>query len=310
MELHGNARLTPHGRTLMCRRVREEGWTVAEAAEAAGCSERTCYRWLSRYDAGEAMSDRSSAPHRVPGKTSPQLTDLIEQLRRCRKTSVEIAAELGLATSTVCAVLKRLGLNRLSRLEPPEPANRYCRRHPGELIHIDVKKLGKFAQPGHRVTGRGKGTHANRGIGWEFVHVAIDDTSRLAYVEILDDEKGATCVGFLRRAIGWFAAHGVTVQRVMTDNGTGYRSKVHAAAVAELEIRHLRTRPYRPRTNGKAERFIQTLQVEWAYAASYSDHWQRRRALLPWLSYYNCRRPHSALGHKTPISRIQADERS
>jgi transposase InsO family protein len=310
MELHGNARLTPHGRTLMCRRVREEGWTVAEAAEAAGCSERTCYRWLARYDAGEAMSDRSSAPKTVPGRTSPEIEALIEQLRRCRKTSVQIAAELHLATSTVCAVLKRLGLNRLSRLEPPEPPNRYCRRHPGELIHIDIKKLGKFNQPGHRVTGRGKGHHANRGIGWEFVHVAIDDTSRLAYVEILDDEKALTCVAFLRRAVAWFAAHGVVVQRVMTDNGPGYRSKIHAAATADLEIRHLRTRPYRPRTNGKAERFIQTLQVEWAYAASYTDHRQRRRALQPWLSYYNCRRPHSALSHKTPISRIQADERS
>jgi transposase InsO family protein len=309
MDLHGNARLNVYGRTLMCRRVREEGWTVAEASEAAGVSERTCYRWLARYDAGEPMTDRSSAPSSTPTKTPPELEALIEQLRRCRKTSVEIAAALAMPTSTVCAVLKRLGLNRLSRLEPPEPPNRYCRRHPGELIHIDVKKLGKFNQPGHRVLRRGRGTHRNRGIGWEFVHVAIDDTSRLAYVEILDDEKGVTCVGFLRRAIAWFAAHGVTVQRVMTDNGTGYRSKAHADAVAELEIKHLRTRPYRPRTNGKAERFIQTLQVEWAYNAAYSSSWHRRQALLPWLRYYNCRRPHSALGHKTPISRIQADER-
>jgi transposase InsO family protein len=310
MELHGNARLTPHGRTLMCRRVRDEGWTIVEAAEAAGCSERTCYRWLVRYDAGEAMTDRSSAPRSVPGRTAPETEALIEQLRRCRKTSVEIAAELGLATSTVCAVLKRLGLNRLSRLEPPEPANRYCRRHPGELIHIDIKKLGRFDRPGLPAHRRQGGYRSTYRAGWDYVHVAIDDTSRLAYVEILDDEKGATCVAFLRRAIGWFAAHGVTAQRVMTDNGTGYRSKIHAAAVAELEIKHLRTRPYRPRTNGKAERFIKTLQAEWAYAASYQDFWQRRRALLPWLSYYNCRRPHSALGHKTPISRIQADERS
>jgi len=310
MDLHGNARLTPHGRTLMCRRVRDEGWTVAEAAEAAGCSERTCYRWLARYDSGEPMTDRSSAPKSVPGRTPAEVEALIEQLRRGRKTSVQIAADLQMPVSTVCAVLKRIGLNRLSRLEPPEPPNRYCRRHPGELIHIDVKKLGKFNQPGHRVRRRGVGTHRNRGIGWEFCHVAIDDTSRLAYVEILDDERGATCAAFLRRAIAWFAAHGITVQRVMTDNGTGYRSKIHAATVAELEIKHLRTRPYRPRTNGKAERFIQTLQVEWAYAAAYPSSWHRRRALLPWLSYYNSRRPHSALGHKTPISRIQADERS
>jgi transposase InsO family protein len=294
----------------MCQRVRHDDWTVTEAADAAGCSERTAYRWLARFDAGEAMTDRSSAPHTVPGRTPQDVVALIEQLRRCRKTSVEIAAALAMPTSTVCAVLKRLGLNRLSKLEPPEPPNRYCRRHPGELIHIDVKKLGKFNEPGHRVRQRGKGTHRNRGIGWEYVHVAIDDTSRLAYVEILDDEKGTTCVGFLHRAVAWFAAHGVTVQRVMTDNGTGYRSRAHAVAVAELEINHLRTRPYRPRTNGKAERFIQTLQAEWAYVAAYPSSWHRRQALLPWLRHYNCRRPHSALGHKTPLSRLQADERS
>lgn len=300
MRLHGNARLTPHGRTLMCRRVREEGWTIAQAAGAAGCSERTYYRWLVRYDAGETLTDRSSAPRRVPNRTDPGTEALIEQLRRCRKTSVQIAAELAMATSTVCAVLARLGLNRLSRLEPPEPPNRYCRRHPGELIHIDVKKLGRFRRPGLPAHRRQGGYQASGGAGWEFCHVAVDDTSRVAYVEILDDEKGETCVAFLRRAVAWFAAQGVVVQRVMTDNGTGYRSKVHAAAVDELEIKHLRTRPYRPRTNGKAERFIQTLQVEWAYAAVYADHWQRRHALPPWLSYYNTRRPHSALGHKPP----------
>jgi transposase InsO family protein len=209
--------------------------------------------------------------------------------------------------STVCAVLKRIGLNRLWRLEPPEPPNRYCRRHPGELIHVDIKKLGKFNRPGLPAHLRRGGYAANLNAGWEFCHVAIDDTTRLAYVEILDDEKGPTCVAFLRRAIGFFAAHGVTVERVMTDNGTGYRSKVHAAGVAELGIRHLRTQPYRPRTNGKAERFIQTLQREWAYAISYESSWKRRQALMPWLSYYNRRRPHSALGHKTPASQLSAD---
>ena len=308
MKLHGNACLTPVGRGLMCRRVRFDGWTVVEAAEAAGCSERTCYRWLVRYDAGEPLTDRSSAPRRVPGRTASETEALIEELRRLRWTSTRIAAQLGLATSTVCAVLARLGLNRLSRLDPPEPANRYCRRHPGELIHIDIKKLGRFRTPGHRVTGRGQGR--NHRVGWEFCHVAIDDTSRLAYVEVLDDERATTCVAFLARAVAWFAAQGITVQRVMTDNGSGYRSYLHAAAVAALGIRHLRTRPYRPRTNGKAERFIQTLQAEWAYAASYQDHWQRRQALEPWLEYYNYRRPHSALGHKPPASRLKADERS
>ena len=309
MELHGNARLTPHGRTLMCQRVLEQGWTIEEAAEAAGCSDRTCYRWLARWRTGEPMTDRPSAPHRVPGRTPPRIEALIERLRRCRHTSTQIAAELDLPVSTVCAVLKRLDLHRLSKLEPPEPPNRYCRRHPGELIHVDVKKLGRFARPGHRITGTRTGNRTWLA-GWEYVHVAIDDTSRLAYIEILDDEKGPTCVAFLRRAIAWFAARGITVERVMTDNGTGYRSKVHAAGIDELGIKHLRTRPYRPRTNGKAERFIKTLQTEWAYAASYQDHWHRRRALLPWLEYYNCRRPHSALGHKPPVSLIQTDERS
>lgn len=308
MELHGNARLTPRGRMLMCEHVRVEGWTVSDAAEAAGCSERTSYRWLARYDRDQAMTDRSSAPHRVPGRTPKKTEAQIERLRRLRWTSTRIAAELGLATSTVCAVLARLGLNRLSRLEPPEPPNRYCRRHPGELIHIDIKKLGKFRSPGHRVTGRGKGRKSHA--GWEYCHVAIDDTSRLAYVEVLENEQAHTCVGFLGRALAWFAKQGIRVQRVMTDNGAGYRSHAHAKAVADLGIKHLRTRPYRPRTNGKAERFIQTLQVEWAYAASYADSQHRRNVLPTWLEYYNCKRPHSALGHKPPVSALQTDERS
>jgi transposase InsO family protein len=307
MRVHGNARLTPHGRTLMCRRVRQEGWTVAAAATAAGCSERTCYRWLTRFDAGEALTDRSSAPHTIPGRTPPDVEALIGQLRRLRWTSTKIAGELSLATSTVCAVLRRLGLHRLSLLEPPEPPNRYCRRHPGELIHIDIKKLGRFDRPGLPAHRRQAGYRSTYRAGHDHCHVAIDDTSRLAYVEILDDEKAITCVGFLRRAVAWFATHGITVQRVMTDNGPGYRSKIHADATADLEIRHLRTRPYRPRTNGKAERFIKTLQTEWAYAASYQNHQHRAAALQPWVEYYNCRRPHSALGHKTPASTINTD---
>jgi transposase InsO family protein len=305
VELHGNAKLTPYLRELMCRRVDDEGWEIAEAAEAAGCSERTCYRWLARWRAGEPMTDRSSAPHAVVNRTPASTEAQIEELRRLRWTSTRIAAELGLATSTVCAVLGRLGLHRLSRLEPPEPPNRYCRRHPGELIHVDVKKLGRFKVAGHRATGREDGFHRNVGAGWEFVHVAIDDTSRLAYLEVLDDEKGVTCVGFLERAVAWFADHGVVVQRVMTDNGTGYRAKVHAAAITRLGIKHLRTRPYRPRTNGKAERFIQSMLRECAYGAVYQNSAQRRTALRTWLTYYNCRRPHSALGHQPPITRLR-----
>jgi transposase InsO family protein len=304
VEIHGNARLLPRQRDLMCRRVRQEGWSVEDAADAFAVSERTVYRWLARWDVGDVMIDRSCAPKRRPARTPPVVEAEVERLRRLRWTSTRIAAALGMPTSTVCAVLKRIGLNRLWRLEPPEPPNRYCRRHPGELIHIDIKKFGRFNRPGHRVTGKQAGYQHTEHVGWEYCHVAVDDTSRLAYVEILDDELGVTCVAFLRRAVAWFAAHGITVQRVMTDNGVGYRSHVHRDAIAALGIRHVRTQPYRPRTNGKAERFIQTLQREWAYAASYSNDWHRRRALLPWLEYYNYRRPHSALSHKPPASII------
>jgi transposase InsO family protein len=303
VDLHGNAKLTPFMRDLMCRRVVDEGWTVGEAADAAGCSERTAYRWLARWRVGEPMTDRSSAPHHVVNRTPDRVVAMIEQLRRLRWTSTRIAAELEMPTSTVCAVLTRIGLHRRSRLEPPEPPNRYCRRHPGELIHIDIKKLGRFKRPGHRVTGQRTGNRTWKA-GWEFVHVAIDDTSRLAYLEILADEKAVTCVAFLERAIAWFATHGVTVERVMTDNGTGYRSKFHAAAIERLGVKHVRTQPYRPRTNGKAERFIQTMLRECAYGQAFANSQQRRRSLRTWLTYYNCRRPHSALGHKTPISRL------
>ena len=306
MKLHGNARLTPHGRALMCQRVRDLGWSPRAAAEAAGCSERTCYRWLARFDVGEPLTDRSSAPRSVPGRTTPEVEAAIEGLRRSRLTSTRIAAELGMATSTVCAVLRRLGLNRLSRLEPPEPPNRYCRRHPGELVHIDIKKLGRFARPGHRVMGTRTGTR-NRGAGWDAVHVCVDDTSRLAYVEVLPNETATVTVGFLARAVAWFAARGITIQRVMTDNGAPYRSTAWANWCANHHVRHIRTRPYRPRTNGKAERFIQTMLREWCYAATYQSSEHRSRALPGWLDYYNNHRPHSALGHKTPASVINTD---
>lgn len=304
MELHGNAKLTPFQRELLCRRVDDEGWIIAEAAEAAGCSQRTAYRWLARWRAGEPMTDRSSAPHTVVNRTPVKVVARIEELRRLRWTSTRIAAQLRMPVSTVCAVLQRIGLHRLSRLEPLEPPNRYCRRHPGELIHIDVKKLGRFWRPGHRVTGQRGGINTNFKAGWEFVHIAIDDTSRVAYLEVLADEKGPTCVEFLERAIAWFADHGVVVERVMTDNGTGYRSKAHAAAISQLGIKHLFTRPYRPRTNGKAERFIQTMLRECAYGQAFTSSAHRRRSLRRWVTYYNCRRPHSALGHQAPISRL------
>jgi transposase InsO family protein len=286
-------------------RVLSENWKVAQAAVSVGVSERTAYRWLARWRAGDReLHDHSSAPRRVPRRTPRAVEALIEQLRRLRMTSTRIAAELTMAVSTVCAVLCRLGLNRLSRLEPPEPPNRYCRRHPGELIHLDIKKLGRFHTPGHRVTGRGYGR--NHKAGWEAVHVAIDDCTRLAYVEVLADETARTCIAFLERSVAWFAAKGVHVERVMTDNGSGYRSHAFAAACTRYDIRHLRTRPYRPRTNGKAERFIQTLLREWAYAAAYQTSRHRALALSPWLDYYNQHRPHGALGHQPPVSRLPA----
>ena len=306
MQIHGNAKLIPSMRVLLVQRVIDEQWTVEDAADAQGVSQRTVYRWLARWRAGDReLRDRSSAPHRVPGRTPRRVERLIERLRRMRMTSSAIAARLEMAVSTVCAVLARLGLNRLSRLEPPEPANRYCRRHPGELIHLDTKKLGRFVRPGHRVTGRGAaGTSGQRRQGWDVVHVAIDDCSRLAYVEVLPDERAVTTVAFLERALAWFADWGIRVQRVMTDNGSPYISHEFAATCDRQRIRHLRTRPYRPRTNGKAERFIQTLLREWAYAAFYQTSDQRTTALTPWLHFYNHRRPHGALSHQPPTSRL------
>lgn len=305
MNLHANARLSPLGRLLLCDRIRLEGWTVAEAAHAANVSERTAYRWLARYAAGEPMTDRSSAPHTTPTRTPPNVEAEIERLRRLRKTSSTIAALLGMAVSTICAVLDRLGLNRLSRLEPPEPPNRYVRRHAGELVHLDVKTLGRFAKPGKRALGVGAGRHTNKA-GWEAVHVAVDDASRLAYVEVLANQTAATTVGFLGRAIAWFAEHGVTVQEVMTDNGSPYVSQLWATEMRRRGLVHIRTRPYRPRTNGKAERFIQTLLREWAYAQTYRSSDHRRQALPRWLRHYNHTRLHGSLGHKPPVSVLAA----
>jgi transposase len=305
MRLHANARLSPLGRLLLCERIRLEGWTVAEAAHAANVSERTAYRWLARYDEGEPMTDRSSRPISSPRRTPRKVEAAIERLRRLRKSSPVIAALLGLAVSTVCAVLARLGLNRLSRLEPLEPPNRYCRRHPGELLHLDIKTLGRFGKPGKRVLGQGPGRRS-RGAGWEAVHVAVDDASRLAYVEVLSDQTAPTTIGFLQRAIAWFGEHGITVREVMTDNGSAYISAAWASWCSTNNIVHIRTRPHRPRTNGKAERFIQTLLREWAYAQTYATSEHRRRALPRWLRHYNHTRLHGSLGHKPPISMLTA----
>jgi transposase InsO family protein len=309
VQLHGNAKLVPSNRRLLVARVLEEHWKVADAAAAFGISERTVYRWLARWRAGDVrLLDRSSAPKRVPRRTPRTLEALIERLRRLRMTSTRIAAELEMAVSTVGAVLVRLGLNRLSRLEPPEPPNRYERRRPGELVHLDIKKLGRFDRPGHRVTGRAvPGAHTGAGRqGWDVIHVAVDDYSRVAYVEVLDDERATTCIGFLERARAWFADRAVHIDRVISDNGSGYRSHAFAAACTQRQIRHLRTRPYRPRTNGKAERFIQTMLREWAYAVRYQTSRHRTLALKPWIDYYNQRRPHGAISHRPPATRLPA----
>lgn len=306
MRLHRNARLTPTGRRLLCERVREEGWTVKAAATAAGCSERTAYKWLRRHrlDGVAGLEDRTSRPHRIHA-TAAEVVEAIKRLRLLRFTSTRIAGTLEVALSTVCAVLGRLGLGRLAALEPPEPPNRYCRRHPGELIHIDVKKLGRFNVPGHRVTGRRPGSYGNRRVGWEAVHVCVDDATRLAYVEILDNELGVTSTGFLGRAVAWFASKGVVVKRVMTDNGPPFRSKPWATWCRDHQVRHIRTRPYRPRTNGKAERFIQTMLREWAYFCAYPSSEARGRALVPWLRDYNCSRQHGSLGKRTPMAQLE-----
>jgi transposase InsO family protein len=313
MKLHANARTCPNSRRLLVERV-EAGWSVIEAAAAAGITDRTARRWLRRWreEGASGLLDRSSAPHRIPHKTPPERVTEIIRLRRLRMTAAQIAVALGMALSTVSAVLRRVGLGKRSRLEPPEPPNRYERRRPGELIHVDVKKLGRILRPGHRVTGkrnRLRNTYTRDGrrigdAGWESVHICVDDHSRLAYAEVLADEKAPTAAGFLRRAVAFFATRGIHVERVMTDNGAPYRSQLHAQVCRELGLRHLRTQPYRPRTNGKAERFIQTLLREWAYGRLFQTSAERTAALEPWLTHYNFTRPHGALSHKPPGSRL------
>jgi transposase InsO family protein len=321
MRLHANARTCPNSRKLLVRRIEEEGWSLMAAAEAAGISERSACKWLGRWRTeGEAgLLDRSSAPKRVPSRLPADRLEAIEALRRLRMTAAEIAEVLGMALSTVSRWLRRIGLGKRSSLAPPEPPNRYERKRPGELIHVDVKKLGRIGikGAGHRVTGNRKsqfkrGPDHGRGVtGWEFVHVCVDDATRLAYVEVLPDEKGATAAGFLRRAVAWLAGMGITVERVLSDNGSCYRSQLHAQACRELGMRHLFTRPYRPRTNGKAERFIQTLINRWAYGAVYGSSAERTAALSGWLDHYNFRRRHGSLGHRPPAARLaELEQRS
>jgi transposase InsO family protein len=317
MKLHGNARTCPNSRRLIVERVIEESWSVAAAAAAAGISERTVYRWVSRFrlEGNTGLDDRSSRPLRSPRRLPPATVDAIRCLRRLRMTATEIAEVLSLALSTVSLWLKRIGLGKRSRLEPPEPPNRYERRQAGELVHVDIKTLGRISVrgAGHRMVGHKKsqvmprrhdGRRIERATGFEHVHVMIDDRTRLAYAEVLPTLRASCAATFLRRGIAWFAGHGVTVKAVMSDNGSAYTSHAYRQALAELGLRHLRIRPYRPRTNGKAERFIQTLKNEWAYSRIYGSSSERTAALGPYLERYNFRRPHGSLGHQPPATRL------
>jgi len=318
MNIHANAKTCVRSRLLLVQRIEDLGWPLMEAAEAAGISGRTASKWLARYRAeGEAgLRDRSSAPKRIPSKTPPDRESAIRALRKVRFTAAEIAEILGMALSTVSLVLRRIGLGRLSRLEPIEPPNRYEMSRPGELVHVDVKKLGRISVKGagHRVMGasqrqsqvvkRGPDGKRRQATGWEFVHVCIDDATRLAYAEVLSDEKGETAVAFFERAVAWFESMGIAVERVLSDNGSCYRSFAHKRFCEQRGIRHSFTRPYRPRTNGKAERFIKTMTERWAYGAIYGSSAERTAALSGWLLHYNTRRKHGGLSHKTPEARL------
>jgi transposase InsO family protein len=287
-------------------RVGELGWTVTRAAEAAGISRQTAHKWLARHraDDPQSLQDASSRPRRQPGRTPRMWEDMIVLLRCCRMTGPQIAKDLELPRATVARVLKRAGLERLSKLDVPEPANRYEHRRPGDLLHLDVKKLGRISGfHGHRITG--DRSRRRKGAGWDYVHVAIDDRTRIAYAEVLRDETAETSAAFLRRATAWYRTLGIRVKKILTDNGSGYRARRFAHELERLKVIHKRTRPYRPRTNGKAERFIQTLLREWAYAVAYLTSEARARVLPRWLRHYNQRRPHGSLHGLPPISRLR-----
>jgi transposase InsO family protein len=313
MKLHANHRTCPSSRRLICRRV-EQGWTLQQAAEAAGCSVRTAAKWVSRDRGGDhELLDRSSRPLRSPKRLPQPRVEAIERLRRLRMTAAEIAEVLELPLSTVSLWLQRIGLGKRSCLDPLEPPNRYERRHPGELVHVDIKRLGRISAlgAGHRIVGTRASQCARRIdgrltrlTGYEYLHVMIDDYSRLAYAEVLDDLTAACAIAFLRRAVAWYATRGVHVRAVMSDNGSAYIAHDYARALHSLGLKHLRIKPRRPRTNGKAERLIQTLLNEWAYARIYGSSAERTAALTPYLDRYNYHRPHGSLSHQPPASRL------
>ena len=306
MDTHKNARLTPKGREEMVRDVVDDGLSQAAAARKYNTTPKTVAKWVKRFrtEGVNGLRDRSSRPLSSPNQTPQATCAAVERLRRQRYTGKEIAAELELSSATVSRILKRLGLNCLSALEPAEPIRRYEREQPGELIHIDIKKLGKFDEIGHRITGDRRGQSSRRGVGWEYVHVAIDDHSRIAFARVMADQKKRSAVAFLKAAVAYYASLGIKLERVMTDNGSCYKSFAFRRACKRLGLRHIRTKPYTPKTNGKVERFIQTSLREWAYAKAYDNSRQRNDQLPVWLHRYNWHRPHAGIGDTTPISRL------
>ena len=310
MDMHKNARLTPKGREQMVRAVMDGGLSRAAAACRYNTTPKTVAKWVKRFrtEGIDGLHDRSSRPLSSPAQTPAATGAAVEALRRQRYTGKHIAGALGISSATVSRILRRLGLNSLKALEPAEPVRRYEREHPGELIHIDIKKLGRFNAVGHRITGDRTGQSNSRGVGWEYLHLAIDDHSRVAYSELLPDEKRRSCLRFLFNALRFFRTHAVKVQRIMTDNGSSFRSYRYGKALRLLKIKHVRTKAYTPKTNGKAERFLQTALREWAYARAYLHSDQRAAELPNWLHRYNWHRPHGSLKAQTPISRLGLTE--
>jgi transposase InsO family protein len=310
MDIHKNARLTPKGREQMVHVVLEGGLNKAAAARKFNTSPKTVAKWVERFrkEGIDGLRDRSSRPHSSPDQTPQATCEAVEALRRQRYIGTQIAAQLGISPATVSRILKRRGLNRLDALEPAEPVRRYEREHPGELLHIDIKKLGKFNQVGHRITGDRRGQSNGRGVGWEYVHVCIDDHSRVAFAKIMPNEKKRSATAFLKAALAYYASLGINIERVMTDNGSCYKSFAFRRACKRLKLRHIRTKPYMPKTNGKAERFIQTSLREWAYAHAYQNSRQREDQLPTWLHRYNWHRPHAGIDGRTPISRLSLTE--
>jgi len=303
MDIHQNARLLPRARAALAEEILR-GRPVRAVAAGYRVSERTARKWLIRFqrEGVSGMRDRSSRPRHSPLRTAPDVEQRVEQLRRQRFTGAQIARETGLSRATVFRTLRRRGLNRLSRLEPAVPVQRYEYAAPGELIHLDIKKLARFAQTGHRITG--DRTHSTPGAGWEFLHVSIDDYSRVALTGLFADERSVSAVKFLKSVVSRYRALGVPVSRVLTDNGSCYRSRKFRATCRRLGLKHIFTRPYTPRTNGKAERFIQTALREWAYATAYNTSAERAAQLPHWLHRYNWHRPHGSLSGQVPVSRL------